>query len=266
METPSGIVQDLASQRLNPINGGTVRINNAVKITSLAAAGLLALTACGATTASSTTGGSEPSSSSSSAASPSAASSSSASASSSEGPASSSSYKAASWALPITDKGDKLGNIKGDSFSVDIYQVATDVASKDSMFVDKDTKENLLKKGAPIVYVNYVVTNTSSADIPLSHSLITPTAKYTDWKYLGGMPSDSSSDGFKKYGLSSSGIKLKEDAPFVLKAGESFNIAENFAYTAGKETEVKVTMTPAAADGKLDHDKKETAETTVTVK
>jgi len=175
-------------------------------------------------------------------------------------------YKVASWALPVTNTGDKLGSFKGDSFSVDIYQTATDVASKDGMFVDPDTKENLLKKGAPIVYLNYVVTNTSSADIPLSHSLITPSAKYTDWKYMGGMPSDSSSDGFEKHGLTSSGIKLKEKDPFVLKPGESFNVAENFAYAAGKEAKIEATMNPQGADGKLDHAKKETAETTVTVK
>ncbi|WP_159704414.1 hypothetical protein [Arthrobacter sp. 18067] len=229
-----------------------MRLNNVVKITSLAAAGLLALSACGTTAAGSTTGGSEPSSS---------------SAASSEGAGKSSgAYTVAAWALPISEAGDKLGTLKGDSFSVDVYQVATDVASKDSMFVDKETKENLLKKGAPVVYLNYVVTNTSSAEIPLSHSLITPSAKYTDWKYLGGMPSDSSSDGYKKHGLSSSGVKLKEKDPFVLKPGESFNIAENFAYTAGKDTEIKATMTPQDAAGDLDHDKKETAETTVTLK
>ncbi len=243
-----------------------MRLNNVMKISGLAAAGLLALTACGGATAGSTTGGSEPSSSSSAAASPSASASPLASTSSEGSGTSSGSYKVAAWALPISEAGDKLGAIKGDSFSVDVYQVATDVASKDSMFVDKETKENLLKKGDPVVYLNYVVTNTSSAEIPLSHSLITPNAKYTDWKYLGGMPSDSSSDGYKKHGLSSSGVKLKEKDPFVLKPGESFNIAENFAYTAGKETEIKVTMTPQGADGDLDHDKKETAETTVTLK
>ncbi|MNI57930.1 hypothetical protein D3C73_1130170 [compost metagenome] len=111
-----------------------------------------------------------------------------------------------------------------------------------------------------------MVTNTSSADIPLSHSLVTPKAKYLDWKYLGGMPSDSSSDGYKKHGLSSTGTKLKEKAPFVLKPGESFNIAENFGYTAGKETEISATMTPQDAAGDLDHDKKDKAETTVTLK
>ncbi|MDD7834519.1 MULTISPECIES: hypothetical protein [Paenarthrobacter] len=236
-----------------------MRLNNLMKISGLAAAGLLALSACAPAATGPTAGGSEsPSSSSPSA-------SSAASSAASEG-TSSGSYKVASWALPISDAGEKLGSMKGDSFSVDVFQVATDVASKDSMFVDKETKENLLKKGAPIVYVNYVVTNTSSADIPLSHSLVTPNAKYTDWKYLGGMPSDSSSDGFKKYGLTSSGIKLKEKDPFVLKPGESFNIAENFAYTAGKEAEIKATMTPQNAAGDLDHDKKETAETTVTLK
>ncbi|MGA8790411.1 MAG: hypothetical protein WB535_15835 [Paenarthrobacter sp.] len=244
-----------------------MRLNNVVKITSLAAAGMLALSACGTTTAGSTTGGSESSSSSSPSSSASASTSASPSAASSEGTATSSgAYTAAAWALPISDAGEKLGNLKGESFSVDIYEVATDVASKDSMFVDKETKENLLKKGAPVVYLNYVVTNTSSADIPLSHSLVTPSAKYTDWKYLGGMPSDSSSDGYKKHGLSSSGTKLKEKAPFVLKSGESFNIAENFAYTAGKETEIKATLTPQDAAGDLDHDKKETADTTVTLK
>ena len=244
-----------------------MRLNNVVKITSLAAAGMLALSACGTTTAGSTTGGSESSSSASPSSSASASTSASPSAASSEGTATSSgAYTAAAWALPISDAGEKLGNLKGESFSVDIYQVATDVASKDSMFVDKETKENLLKKGAPVVYLNYVVTNTSSADIPLSHSLVTPSAKYTDWKYLGGMPSDSSSDGYKKHGLSSSGTKLKEKAPFVLKPGESFNIAENFAYTAGKETEIKATLTPQDAAGDLDHDKKETADTTVTLK
>ncbi|MCD4850512.1 hypothetical protein LN996_06785 [Arthrobacter sp. AK01] len=242
-----------------------MRFNNVIKISGLAAAGLLALTACGPITAGPTTGGSESSSSSSSSSASSSAAS--ASASSSEGADSSSGdYKLAAWALPISDAGEKLGNLKGDSFSVDIYQVATDVASKDSMFVDKDTKENLLKKGDPVVYLNYVVTNTSSAEIPLSHSLITPKAKYTDWKYMGGMPSDSSSDGYKKHGLSSSGVKLKEKDPFVLKPGESFNIAENFGYTAGKETEISATMTPQDAAGDLDHDKKETAETIVTLK
>ena len=245
-----------------------MRFSNVMKFSGLAVAGLLALTACGGATAGSTTGGSESSSSSSAPASSSASASASPLATtSSEGAGTSSgSYKVAAWALPISDAGDKLGTITGDSFSVDIYQVATDVASKDSMFVDKETKENLLKKGDPVVYLNYVVTNTSSAEIPLSHSLITPNAKYTDWKYLGGMPSDSSSEGFKKHGLSSSGVKLKEKDPFVLRPGESFNIAENFGYTAGKETEIKVTMTPQGADGDLDHDKKETAETTVTLK
>ncbi|MCP1411861.1 hypothetical protein [Paenarthrobacter sp. A20] len=243
-----------------------MRFNNVIKISGLAAAGLLALTACGPITAGPTTGGSEPSSSSSVAASPSASASPLASTSSEGADSSSGDYKLAAWALPISDAGEKLGNLKGDSFSVDIYQVATDVASKDSMFVDKDTKENLLKKGDPVVYLNYVVTNTSSAEIPLSHSLITPKAKYTDWKYMGGMPSDSSSDGYKKHGLSSSGVKLKEKDPFILKPGESFNIAENFGYTAGKETEISATMTPQDAAGDLDHDKKETAETIVTLK
>ncbi|MGP0223991.1 hypothetical protein [Paenarthrobacter sp. NCHU4564] len=239
-------------------------VNTAVKITGLAIAGMLALSGCGNGSSSTTAEGSQPpSSSSSSASSPSSSPSTAASA---DAGTSSGAYKAASWAQPISEAGDKLGTINGESFSVDIYQVATDAASKDSMFVDKETKENLLKKGAPIVYINYVVTNTSSAEIPLGHSLVSPSAKYTDWKYLGGMPSDSSTDGYKKHGLTNSGMKLKEEAPFKLGPGESFNIAENFGYTAGKEAEISATMTPVDASGDLDHDKKEKAETTVTLK
>jgi hypothetical protein len=126
--------------------------------------------------------------------------------------------------------------------------------------------KNLLPKGAPVVYVNYVVTNTTSAAIPLSHSLVTPRAKYTDWKYLNGMPSDSSSAQYKKHELSSTATKLKEEAPFVLGPGESFNIAENFAYTAGKEAVVTATLTPVDKTGDLDHDKREEAEVAVTLK
>lgn len=117
-----------------------------------------------------------------------------------------------------------------------------------------------------MVYLNYVVTNTSSADIPLGHSLVTPRAKYTDWKYLGGMPSDSSSTQFKKHELASTGTKLKEEAPFILAPGESFNIAENFAYTAGKEAIITATLTPVDKTGDLDHDKREEAEAAVTLK
>ncbi|MET3368520.1 UNVERIFIED_CONTAM: hypothetical protein ABIE34_001760, partial [Jeotgalibacillus campisalis] len=110
-----------------------MRINSVVKIGSLALAGILALSACGTPSAPTPVGkDATPPASVSSAPSASA----SASASSSEGTDSSSgSYKVAAWALPITDAGDKLGSLKGESFSVDIYQVATDVASKDSMFV-----------------------------------------------------------------------------------------------------------------------------------
>ena len=191
-----------------------------VKTSSLAALGLLALTACSGPSAGTSEPSSSPSSSSSSSASPSGV--------STEAASSSGAYTTAAWALPISEAGDKLGTIKGDSFSVDIYQVATDVASKDSMFVDKETKENLLKKGDPVVYLNYVVTNTSTAEIPLSHSLVNTSAKYTDWKYLGGMPSDSSSEGFKKHGLSDSGIKLKRKRSIRVEAGRVLQYCGEF--------------------------------------
>ena len=156
--------------------------------------------------------------------------------------------------------------MKGGSFSVDIYQVATDVASTDSMFVDKETKENLLKKGAPVVYLNYVVTNTSPAEIRFSTRLITPNTKYDDWGYLGSMASDPSSDQFAKHGLTNTGYKPLEVDPFELGPGESFNLAENFAYISGKEATVNAIMTPVNTNGNLDSSRMEEAETTITLK
>lgn len=240
-------------------------------LSALALAGVLALTACGgaATPAAEKT----TESSSSSSASPSAPES---SASAPEGtgteaaPAGSGKYKAAPWAKPISDKGTKLGTIKSDSISIDVYQVATDVASKDSMFLDKETKKNLLPKGAPIVYVNYVVTNTSSEDLPFTIGLVSLTTKYTDWKYMSGMPSDSSSKQYEKHGLDDSAQKLDKDrddkAPYILGAGESYNVAENFAYTAGKELSIKARISPLDASGERDDAKREEAEGSVTLK
>ncbi|OFI38433.1 hypothetical protein BIU82_03660 [Arthrobacter sp. SW1] len=242
-------------------------------LSALALAGLLALTACGgaASPTAEKTSASSPASS-SSAASPDA----STSASASEGSASeaaaagSGKYKAAPWAKPINDKGTKLGTIKSESISIDVYQVATDVASKDSNFLDKETKKNLLPKGAPIVYMNYVVTNTSSEDLAFTIGLVSLDTKYADWKYLGGMPSDSSSKQYEKHGLDDSAQKLDKDrddkAPYILAAGESYNVAENFAYTAGKELLIKARISPRDAAGERIDSKREEAEGSVTLK
>jgi hypothetical protein len=50
-------------------------------------------------------------------------------------------YKTAPVALPISAQRRQLGGIHGRSFRGDVHRVATDVASKDSMFLDKEAKE-----------------------------------------------------------------------------------------------------------------------------
>ena len=77
-----------------------------VKTSSLAALGLLALTACSGPSAGTSEPSSSPSSSSSSSASPSGV--------STEAASSSGAYTTAAWALPISEAGAKLGTIKGD--------------------------------------------------------------------------------------------------------------------------------------------------------
>lgn len=96
-------------------------------ITGLAIAGMLALGACGSP-APASTAEPEPSASSGAVETPSAS-----ATAADEKLANTGSYTLASFALPINEKGTKLGTIEGKSFSVDVFQVATDVASKDSM-------------------------------------------------------------------------------------------------------------------------------------
>ena len=237
----------------------------------MALAGLLALTACGGAATPTTDKTAEATSSSGTSASAPESSASPSEGAETEGAsAGSGKYKAAPWAKPINDKGTKLGTIKSESISIDVYQVATDVASKDSMFLDKETKKNLLPKGAPIVYVNYVVTNTSSEDLAFTIGLVSIDSKYADWKYMSGMPSDSSSKQYEKHGLDDSPQKLDKNrddkAPYILAAGESYNVAENFAYTAGKELLVKARISPRDASGERIESKREEAEGSVTLK
>ena len=175
-------------------------------------------------------------------------------------------YKAAAWAAPISSKGEKLGTIKGKGFSVDVFQVAKGKAEEDSMFVDRDTKKNLMPKGTPTVFVNFVVTNTGSEPIPLASLLVDIDGKYEDWKYMGGMPGEAHSDVFEGLGLTNRGIKVGEDKPYTLAPGESYNKAESYFYQGPKKLLLEVGLTPAKADGDLDHDKKVEAEGSVTLK
>lgn len=95
-----------------------------------------------------------------------------------------------------------------------------------------------------MVYLNYVVTNTSDKEIPLSFSLVAVDAKYDDWKWMQG----------------------NTEAPFAWLPGEQFAFGTNFKHQAGSPITFEARLTPALPDGKLDHDAKTTAEGKATIK
>lgn len=171
------------------------------------------------------------------------------------------------WAVPTTTPGEKIATIEGSSFTVDIYQVGTATASKTGQFVDPETNLPLIAEGDEIVYVNYVMTNTGSEDIPLSYNLVDVSPEYADWPYLQGMDSIVDSDQFEEMDVTSSAIATGTDLepPFVWGAGQTFSYGENFKYQAGSPITFDAVLTPSDDAGELNHDAREEATVDATI-
>jgi len=176
-------------------------------------------------------------------------------------------YTAAEWANPITNPGDLLTTITGKDFTVEVYQVGTAAATKTGQFADPKTSKPIIAVGDELVFVNYIVTNTGSSTIPLSFSLVDVSARYADWPYLQGMDSvvDFALDDQMKINRSALATGVGE-SPFEWKPGTSFSFGENFKYQANSPISFEAGLTPAKSDGDLDHDKKQEAEGTTTIK
>lgn len=174
---------------------------------------------------------------------------------------------AASFANPVTTPGELLSSAEGDGFKIDIYQVGTATASKTGQFANPDTNKPIIEVGAEVVYVNYVVTNTGTEDIPLSYSLVDVQARYDDWPYLQGMDSVVDSAQFAEMQVNSTGIATGVgEAPFIWEPGTSFSYGENFLYQSGSPIEFKVGLTPADESGDLNHDAKQEIVINTTIK
>lgn len=169
------------------------------------------------------------------------------------------------WAKPVTTPGDKIATITGDGFEVAVYQVGTATAQKTGQFVTPEG-EPVIATGDEIVFVNYVVTNTSGADIPLSFNLVGIDARYADWPYLQGMDSIVDSALFEKMQVNSSAFALgATEAPFVWPAGSSFSYGQNFLYEKGGAITFSATLTPADENGDLVHDKRQEVKVDATI-
>jgi hypothetical protein len=164
-------------------------------------------------------------------------------------------FIAASWANPVTDPGELLTSVQGTNFQVDIYQVGTAAATKTGSFANPDTNKPIIEVGAELVFVNYIVTNISDEDIPLTSLLVDVTARYADWPYLQGM------DSVVDFALDEQmGINRSAVAPgtaigtLVWEPGTSFSYGQNFLYQANSPITFSAGLTPADANGDLDHD------------
>lgn len=164
-------------------------------------------------------------------------------------------YTAASWATPITTPGDEIATIEGDNFLVEIFQVDVTPSPKDGMLADPDTNTPLLAEGDDIVFVNYVVTNTSDEAIELGSSLAAMDATYADWEYMQGMDSITDHDLWDEMDVNTTAVgEHSEEGVYSLGAGESYSLGDNFFYKTDAPVIFEARVTPVDDEGDLDHD------------
>ncbi|PFG34576.1 hypothetical protein [Sanguibacter antarcticus] len=164
----------------------------------------------------------------------------------------------ASWAKPVTTPGTLLTTVTSDQFTLDVYQVGVTQATKTGQFADADGNP-IITEGSDIVFVNYIVTNTSGETIPIGASLVDVSARYADWPYMQGMDSIVDNALFEEQEVNSSGAATDSYVdPYVLQwePGTQFSYGENFLYQAGSPITFDVTMVPVDDEGDLVHDEK----------
>lgn len=161
------------------------------------------------------------------------------------------------WAKPYETPGELLTTIEGENFEVAVYQVGVTQATKSGGFVDPDTNQPLIAEGDDIVFVNYVITNTSDEAIKLPFNLVSIDATYADWPYMQGMDSISDLTLYEEMKVNNSAFERgSTEAPFIWEPGTSFSYGDNFKYQAGSPITFEATLTPADDAGELLHDQR----------
>ncbi|NDL58549.1 hypothetical protein F7O44_15885 [Phytoactinopolyspora sp. XMNu-373] len=170
------------------------------------------------------------------------------------------------WAAPVTTPGELIATLEGDNFEVEVYQVGVTESPKDGMLVDPDDNEPVLAEGDDIVFVNYVVTNTSDEPINLSASLVSMKATYEDWPYLQGMDSITDFDLYDEMEVNNSGTAdHHEDGIYPLGPGQTLSYGENFMYKTDAAVVFEATLTPVDDDGELLSDERQEVAAEVTL-
>ncbi|WP_129667810.1 hypothetical protein [Phytoactinopolyspora endophytica] len=174
-------------------------------------------------------------------------------------------YVAAEWAEPVSVNGDQIATIEGDGFEVEVYQVGVTESPKDGMLADPDTNEPILAEGDEIVFVNFVVTNTSDEPVDLSSSLVNVDATYEDWEYLQGMDSITDNDLYAEMEVYSSGAGYLDPPIYTFGPGESFSYGTNFMYKTDSPVIFDATLTPVDEEGELISDERREASAEATL-
>lgn len=136
------------------------------------------------------------------------------------------------WATPVTRPGELISTFMVGEIQVEAYQVGTSPAPEDGSSIDPDTYQPIIKAGDPLVFINYVVTNTGP-DVPLSALLVEIDAKYEDWRFIGGMTGISRRVLYDEHGVSWNAVVPGRHTEHVLETGQSFCYATNFGYRPG---------------------------------
>lgn len=171
------------------------------------------------------------------------------------------------WALPTTSPGELLTSVDGSNFRVDIYQVGTAPASTTGSFVDADTNTPLIEVGDEIVYLNYVMTNTSSEPIKLTALVVDVIPRYADWAYMAGMDGIVDRAVTEQMNVNYSAIGTTgAEAPYAWAPDETFSYSDNFEYQPGSVINFTIGLTPSDDAGDLLHDQKEALEVASTIK
>lgn len=176
-------------------------------------------------------------------------------------------YVTPAWALPTTGPGDLLTSVEGPNFTVDIYQAGTAPATSTGSFVDPDTNTPLIEVGDEVVWVNYVITNSSTEPIQLTALLVDVTPRYADWPYMQGM--DSIVDRALNEQMQVNNMAIGTtgaEAPYAWAPGESFSYGDNFEYQAGSPITFVASLTPSDDAGDLLHDQRAEVEVSTSIK
>ncbi len=162
--------------------------------------------------------------------------------------------------------GELLTTLQGEGFEVEVHQVGTATSPDDGSFVDPESNEPILKAGDPIVFVNFVITNTSDETIPLAFNLVSVDGTYVDWPWLQGMDGTTDRALYEEMGVVSSALAPgASEPPFLWEPGQTFSYGTNFEHQPGSPIVFKARLTPADDAGDLDHDKAQEVEAEATI-